>query len=322
MIFPKPQTNPPRDLRQRVSSMTVCIAAIAADSKAIVCIADRAVTYAGYAANSESDSGVAKIIDLPGNWCALFSCENLTLPKRILDRIAQALSNKPIVTFQEIETAAREAFNHFWWKELEEQFLTPILLTKDDFWARPTNIQPLDSELILKVTEKMSEHKQYCSIIFCGFEGDTPHLFVVSTPCQVDLYDWQGFAVVGAGIETARNQMLWAQYDQEDSLASVLYDVFNAKVATEVLQALGYAWNWRLIVPGQKPEPLPKDIDKLIDKLWIESNQSPFGEKSRRKPEIIEEWKKKVRAFTAAALASSKKSKTKPPTPNEPNDQP
>jgi hypothetical protein len=287
--------------------MTICIAAIAAESKAIVCIADRAVTYRGWAANAETDSGISKIIDLPGNWCALFSCESLTFAKRVLDQITQAMSNKPNVTLREMELAAKEAFEYWWWQELEDHILKPVLLKEEDFVARPLNVQPLDSQLVLRLTEQMSEYKQPCSIIFCGFEDETPHLFTVSTPCELDLYDWQGFAVVGAGMETARNQMLWCRYSKDDALHSALYDVFDAKVATEVLQTLGYSWNWRVITPGKKPEPIPKEIDKLIDKLWKEYSQSPFSEKSRVKPETIEEWKKKVRSFAASTLTSAKK---------------
>ena len=69
-----------------------------------------------------------------------------------------------------------------------------------------------------------------------------PHIFVASAPSQIDSYDWQGFQAIGAGEETARNHLIWSEYDKNDPLDSVLYDVFNAKVATEVLQGVGYAW--------------------------------------------------------------------------------
>ena len=102
----------------------------------------------------------------------------------------------------------------------------------------------------------------------------------------------------------------------------MLYDVFDAKVATEVLQKLGYAWNWRLLVAGKKPEPVPKDIDKLIDRLWIESNRSPFSKKSKIMPATIEEWKKNIRTFAAGTLASAKKERTRPSTSQMSTDQP
>src|SRR5277367_1962340 len=89
--------------RQGVSAMTVCISAIAAKSKAIVCIADRALTYKGWGADTETDSGITKIIDLPGNWCAMFSGDSLTFPKRVLDRIAPRMKAIPAVTLEKME---------------------------------------------------------------------------------------------------------------------------------------------------------------------------------------------------------------------------
>ena len=40
---------------------------------------------------------------------------------------------------------------------------------------------------------------------------------------------------MGEGEETARNHLIWSEFDKHDSLDSVLYDVFNAKCATEVV---------------------------------------------------------------------------------------
>lgn len=283
--------------------MTVCIAALAAKSKAIVCIADRKLTYPGYGGNSESDSAILKIVDLPGNWCALFSCQSLTFPKRVLDDIIAKLSGRDDVTLAGMESTVKKAFETCWWDEIEDHILKPILLTRADFAQRSTNVHPLDRNLVIKLAKEMSEYKQVCSIIFCGFEGDTPHIFVASAPVDIDPSDWEGFAIVGDGLEAARNQMLWNSYDKDDSLAGVLYEVFNAKVATEVLQTIGYEWNWRILVPGKKPEPLPGNVDKAIDRLWIEHNLSPFSPKSRIKPEQIEEWKKEVRSFCERALS-------------------
>ena len=108
-------------------------------------------------------------------------------------------------------------------------------------------------------------------------------------------------------METARNQILWSDYNKDDSLQASLYDLFNAKVATEVIQAVGYRWNWRILLAGKPPEPLPDEIDKIIDKLWIEHNLSPFSKKSRTPTETIEEWRKKVISFAASALSAGRR---------------
>lgn len=201
-----------------------------------------------------------------------------------------------------MEASAKKAYEEVWWNEVEDQVLKPILLTRRDFAARATDVQPLDSKLVLKLAEEMSNYKQVCSMIFCGFEGNTPHMFVVSTPCQVDPYDWEGFACIGGGLETARNQMLWSDYDKEDSLEATLFDVFNAKVATEVLQGVGIAWDWRVLVSGKKPEPLPSSIDRQIDQLWVLHNRHPFGQKTKDIEGKKEQLGKSISEYAASVI--------------------
>jgi hypothetical protein len=284
--------------------MTVCIAAIAAKSKAVVCIADRALTYTGYGSNSETDSGVTKIIDLPGiNWCAMFSGDDLTFPKRILDRVFAALVEEPNSSSSFMESTVKAAFNTCWEEEVEDQILRPNLLTRAEFVSRRSDMQPLDSELVMKIAESIAEFKLNCEMIFCGFDGETPHIFMASTPGRIDPCDWQGFAVIGGGTEAARNQMLWQEYEKDDPLESVLYDVFCSKVATEVIQGVGYEWDWRVLVADKKPQPLPDKIDKMIDKLWVMQNMSPFGRTLRKSEKPPENWRETISAYVAGVLA-------------------
>ncbi len=287
--------------------MTVCITAIAADSRAIVCIADRALTYAGFGANSETDSGVTKIVDLPGvNWCAMFSGEDLTFPKRVLDKVFAALSVERNGNLVFIESTVKAAFESCWEHEVEDQILKPNLLTKNDFVSRPASVQPLDTKLVMKIAEEISEYKQNCSMLFAGFDNHEAHIFMASTPGRIDPCDWQGFAVVGAGTDAARNQIIWQEYEKGDSLQSVLYDVFCAKVATEMIQGVGYAWDWRVLVAGKKPKPLPKKIDNLIDKLWTTHNRSPFSRRLTKSELAPKAWEKILKDFATKTLASAK----------------
>jgi hypothetical protein len=247
--------------------MTVCIAAIAAQSRAIVCIADRALTFAGATASAQTDSGVTKIVDIPNtNWCAMFSSEDLAFPERVLGIITREIGKKKR---SEINRAVMEA------------------AVKAAFYA-----------------QEMADHRNNCCMIFCGFDSAGPHIFSCSTPAgQVNPCDWQGFQVMGEGEETGRNHLIWSEFDKGDELESVLYDVFNAKCATEVLQGVGYAWDWRIIVAGSKPKSMPKRIDNLIDRAWMTINRSPFSDKLPRKQRAPSNWKKRLERFCTDLLS-------------------
>jgi hypothetical protein len=265
---------------RRNSVMTVCIAAIAAESKAIVCIADRALTFAGAMASAQSDSGVTKVVHIPNTqWCAMFSGDDLTFPERVLGLVAAALTREKRnhCDKAKMESVVKEAFEKCWNTEIEDQILKPKVLKIASFTADPRDARLLDTTYLNVLSEQIADYKHNCSIIFCGFDVSGPHIFCASTPCHIAPCDWQGFQTIGAGEESARNQLIWSEFDKDDSLESVLYDVFNAKVSTEILQGISYAWDWRVIVAGEKPKPLPKRIHALIDCAWNTLNRSPYG---------------------------------------------
>jgi hypothetical protein len=291
--------------------MTVCIAAIAAKSKAIVCIADRALTFAGAMASTQTDSGVTKIIDIPGtNWCAMFSGEDFLFPERVLDLVAKETTRPrgSQLSRADMESAVKKAFYEQWQAEVEDCILKPKLLDRTSFTAEKKDARLLDTAYLNALAGEMAEHRNNCSMIFCGFDSSGPHIFSASTPAgQIAPCDWQGFQVIGAGEETARNHLIWSEFDKEDSLESVLYDVFNAKVATEVIQGIGYAWNWKIIVAGRKPKPLPKRIDKLVDRVWETLNRSPYARKLSKKEKAPGSWKSTVSAFADDLLSAPKR---------------
>lgn len=114
---------------------------------------------------------------------------------------------------------------------------------------------------------------------------------------------------MGEGEETARNHLIWSEFDKDDSLESVLYDVFNAKVATEVIQGIGYAWNWKIIVAGRRPKPLPKRIDNLIDRVWESNNRSPYAPTLSKREKAPSNWKRTLSPFADKLLSAPKRRK-------------
>lgn len=212
-----------------------------------------------------------------------------------------------------MEEAVKTAFYEQWQLEVEDRVLKPKLLTRESFTAIPPETRDarlLDTGYLNILAQEMADHRNNCCMIFCGFDGSAPQIFSCSTPAgQINPCNWQGFQVMGEGEETARNHLIWSEFDKDDSLDSVLYDVFNAKCATEVLQGIGYAWDWKIIIPGSRPKPLPARIDSLIDRVWITLNRSPFSDKLSKKERAPSDWKKRLEKFSARLLSDSKRTK-------------
>src|SRR5579863_839448 len=126
--------------------MTICIAALAAKSKAIVCIADRAVTYASSTggASSQSDAGAEKIVELSSTgWIALVA-GNLHFAQKVTDRIIASASSERTLSRLNMQSFAAAAYKECLDDEITSKVLAPNMLTRDDFLRRPTTVQPLD----------------------------------------------------------------------------------------------------------------------------------------------------------------------------------
>jgi hypothetical protein len=161
--------------------MTVCIAAIAAKSKAIVCIADRALTFTGAVASAQSDSGLTKIIDIPNTyWCAMFSGDDLALPERVLTMVAAAVANEKNrqCDRSKMEAIVKSSFETCWKNEVEDQILKPKLLNAESFTAKEKDARLLDTTYINALSEQIADYRHNCSIIFCGFDSAGPARFL------------------------------------------------------------------------------------------------------------------------------------------------
>src|SRR5271156_3692679 len=113
----------------------------------------------------------------------------------------------------------------------------------------------------------------------------------------------EGYAIVGGGEDASRGRIIWSDLERSESLGSVMYDVFDAKVATEIVQGVGYEWDWKILVGGKKPQNVPERIDHLIDILWISSNRSPYAPKLGKRETPPDDWKKVLEEFEAKILA-------------------
>jgi hypothetical protein len=291
--------------KKKVVSMTICISAMAAKSKAIVCIADRAVTYAATTGGpaSQSDSGAKKIIDLGASrWVALVAGD-LSFAQKVTERISASLGSNRSPSRAEMQTFSRKAYQDCQQEVVIEQVLVPNLLTVDDYLRRPNSQLPLDTKYTLEIAEMIAAVQSDCALIICGFDTQGAHIFKVTDGGAISPCDMEGYAVVGGGEDASRGRIIWSQIDRAESLESVMYDVFDAKVAAEIVQSVGYVWDWKILVAGKRPQNVPRIIDDLIDRLWISSNRSPYAEKLGKRQMPPRGWKTKFSRFADKALA-------------------
>lgn len=281
--------------------MTVCVAAFAEQSKAIVCIADRAVTYPSYGSPVQSDSGMKKIIDVGDTkWCALFSGD-ASFAQEVTARLASKASGTAR-DFAWMSTNATIAYQECYEELVENRVLRPNLLTRATFISRPTNLQPLDPQLIATVNDKLQQFELSCQLMLCGFDSAGPHIVTLVEPGVPQWNDLEGHNAIGIGKEAATSRIAWLETESSESLPSVFYDVFDAKVNSEIIQGVGYEWDGRVLVTGKAPIEIPKKIKRLVDQMWMCNNRSPYADPLDDDDIAPRTWKSQMQNFCDECL--------------------
>jgi hypothetical protein len=284
--------------------MTICIAALAADSKAIVCVADKALSY-GEEIQWDSDS--AKMIYLePANSIVMFSGDE--------SGISSVLS-----TFLETEgecgfgkTKTRKWCEQKYKEALDEtlgiKFLQPRLLDREKYVAAITAAQI--NPYISSVAKEIDAFNLKCDLLVCGFDVTNepekrgkPFIFDLSHPGQAADMTHTGFQAIGSGWSAAVSRMLWSEHKRSNPLERVLYDAFDAKAIAELTPSVGFEWDAAITI-GRNRHQVPDEIKEIVEQAWVHSTRSPFDkyDKKKDKDPPPHDWKKQLKDYCRSVM--------------------
>jgi hypothetical protein len=201
-----------------------------------------------------------------------------------------------------MQTVTKSAFTDCLDEEITDQVLTPNMLTRSDFFQRPNSLQPLDQKYVLEIARLITEVAIDSALIVCGFDTQGPHIFKIDNGARISPCDVEGYAVIGGGEDASRARIIWSETDRSESLESVMYDVFDAKVAAEIVQGVGYKWDWRILVAGKRPRKVSERISRIIDRSWVAANRSPFADRLGKRERPPRNWKRQLATFSAQVL--------------------
>jgi hypothetical protein len=280
-----------------VKRMTVCVAALAAETKAIVCVADKALTYGNYI---QWDSEGGKIIKLnPSGSLAMFSDEG-TAPRvltKFFERGNDIGKNKIGETIAICEEQYGLAF-----KELaESKFLKSRLLKPEDYQKAVTS--PDVNRVISSIADEIKEFDMECYLLICGFAIDNvPFILQVVSPGIATDMGMTGHHAIGAGGSQAISRLLFSEHKREHSIERVLYDCFDAKVNAEMVISVGYEWD-AVIVTRSNAFVVPPEIKEIIEKVWGKYSRSPFDKFNPKEHWATpKKWKERLEEYSKSLL--------------------
>jgi hypothetical protein len=134
--------NHPRPQVGQRRYMTICIGAIAERDKAIIMVADRALTLGVVQA---TNSGQGKIFHLGPQWYALVSGD-ITFARSVINTIRSLILEDQSICDSEVsmQSCLEKSYQECRKAAIEDSILKPQLLTSDLLTARPKSLLPLN----------------------------------------------------------------------------------------------------------------------------------------------------------------------------------
>ena len=281
-------------------SMTVCIAAIAAKSKAIVLTSDKAITVGSRAIHLQSDSSVRKILPIGNSgWRSLIAGDASFAQKVIRHaRASFPKTRKTNESFASMMELMKKSYQEVRKQVMDDQVLKPLLLNEELLVARKNTYLPLPDVFVKIAVDGITKYDAGTSMLICGFGPDgIPHIFTISEPGTVTIHDLSGYWAIGIGDFNAIERLLWAEVSKKNDLDLMLYQVFDAKANAEIVQGVGYDWDAEVMVNGKKSQRVRSDIKKLVAKVFEENTGSPFLKK-----QFPARWKRKLETYASELL--------------------
>lgn len=229
--------------------MTVGIGAICENGTAAVVAADKMVTFGAPMSLQAEPPTLKKIIQLTDKVLLVFSGSTSDGEEIVAGAMPNLLSD-PNQSVRQVAEVVRGSYARHKQRRVEENILRPMLGV--DFQQFQTLVaQAAVSQLLQQVLGLVSQHNLQTDFIVAGMDDSGAHLFAIQHPGQLHPLATTGFGAIGSGGIHAGVRMSLGQHTKEASLADTLYNVYEAKRASEVAPGVGKLTDMALILNGK-----------------------------------------------------------------------
>jgi hypothetical protein len=284
--------------------MTVCVASFAARSRAIVAVADKAVTY-GQSAPIQGDTDIKKMIPVGDTGWHTLIAGNPSFAVAVVEKAKTLMLGHQYAgcggDATSMMACMRDAYQQCREALTETAVLSPYLLNKKSWAERSGQMLPLSTSVAHAVQAKLERFTAKTSLLVFGFSRNSParpHLFSVTDPGIASNHDVAGYAAVGIGAPAAIGRLMDLEIDRDTPLDRALYETFDAKGAAEIVQGVGVQWDEWVALPNLKPINIRREIQNLIGTMFDFNIASPYARPDfnlRDRPP--KNWEKRLRDY-------------------------
>jgi len=183
-----------------------------------------------------------------------------------------------------------------------DKVLHPRLLSEAWYEEKAKNSVSKEDDFFLAICRELDELFTGSTLLLCGFEGDSPEIYILSDPGLLNSASAEGFGVIGIGEDTARNRLYTLDTAPSDSIGKVLYDAYDAKEScAEFLPEVGHEWDAAILTQNGSVATVEVATQSIIEYAYMDHPKSPFmglvGD--RLAPD---DWKKQLVAWEDSIL--------------------
>jgi hypothetical protein len=265
--------------------MTIAIGALANNSRAIVCVADKAITYAQ---QIQWDADVTKIVPLENNrLTAMFSGSEEPVA-RVLGKITENLAE---FTPEKIRECAEHSYRASLAELIEADVLSPRGLDWKEYRAATSG--PRLNRYMQSVAAAVDGYQIECDFLLCGFYDDRqPFIGHLRYPGVFADMTRNGVHAIGAGGQYAVNRMLYSESKRSHPVSRVLYDTAYAKFVSEIAVGVGYDTDASINTVDRASFVVPVTVMELITDAFAKQERSPFEKRNPKedRPDPPRDW--------------------------------
>src|SRR5271166_2593196 len=251
--------------------MTVCIAAMCQDRKAIVLAADKMIGV-GYI---ESEPDIEKYFQIHRDWWVMIAGDDIDPAFDIVERVKNRLGRGASASAAKVTEVVTEAYMEKRDADAESLYLKPLGWTLKKFnTAIGRSVIP--DQLRVELYAKIMRHQLNLSLLVAGFQRSKGYIFHIGNRTHgiAKRCDIPGFCAIGSGGIGAEYMMFYRDYSSNLPVRWAVYVVLEAKLFGEQASGVGGRTDMFVIQPGGNIFKLPDDdvieevlIKKLFDQL-------------------------------------------------------
>jgi len=270
--------------------MTVAIGAICEGGKAAVVAADKMVTFGAPMNLQTEPPTLKKIIELTDKALLVFS-GNTADGEEIVTGTRPKLTDDVKQSVSRIAEAVKESYTAHKMRRIEDTILRPFLGANFQQFQQLVAQSPM-SQTLQQILGLISQHNLQTDVLVVGLDVSGAHVFAITHPGQLLPMATTGFSAIGSGGLHAGVRMSLGQHTKDATLMDTVYNVYEAKRASEVAPGVGKLTDLAVVCDG-KIRFAGTDLLKALD------------DAHKEKPALSEEEQKKLKEACDACTKPS-----------------